>query len=339
MATEDHLDKETSVSLALKDAGVEFKTKSRAIAVIDRMAANFFERRGFKGERLVQIGRQKIDIELSLIKRASETLLKRVETDERFAESILAATFEQDTRRQLNKDGVIEAALEQLSRDPPGEVDSSSGPDELSPEFSDRFERYAEDASTDQLRERWGKVLASEVKKPGTFSTKVMRVIDELDSRTASLFERIVQYRVGETLLQPIMPELEFKEQVSLVSAGLLVDPGMAGHVTRFNGGRQDNGGAKLWLFPFGTYLVGLEQSVALTYGTAAPIKDSEGGPAVPVYLLTDVGKALSTIIPTDENVAGLSFYAKLKDYPPSGHVRLYAKSSNGQWQTVSAPA
>jgi hypothetical protein len=55
-----------------------------------------------------------------------------------------------------------------------------------------RFERFAEDASTDELRQRWGRVLSAEIRKPGTFSPKVLRIVDEIDQSTAAIFERVL---------------------------------------------------------------------------------------------------------------------------------------------------
>ncbi|MEK1888539.1 MAG: DUF2806 domain-containing protein, partial [Phyllobacterium sp.] len=205
------------------------------------------------------------------------------------------------------------------------------------PEFSDRFERYAEDASSEQLRERWGKVLASEIKKPGTFSGKVLRVIDELDSQTASLFERLMQYRIREALLKPIMPELNFADTLALVSAGLIVEPGLSGHVTEWTEMR-DNQGSELWVYGFGKFALGLKKDSPITYGTDAPIEENNGKPANPVFLLTDVGRALSTIISQDESKAGFQFLKKLKGYQPTEGVRFYVHDGGNNWKLLPTP-
>ena len=53
---------------------------------------------------------------------------------------------------------------------------------ELCPDFMARFQRYAEDACTDRLRERWGNVLAHEIKNPGSLTHRDLRLIDEAES-------------------------------------------------------------------------------------------------------------------------------------------------------------
>jgi Protein of unknown function (DUF2806) len=77
-------------------------------------------------------------------------------------------------------------AIEHLRHDGISASDAETGPSELSEEFMTRFETYAEGASTEDLRQRWGRILAREVKKPGTFSLKALRVIDELELQPRS---------------------------------------------------------------------------------------------------------------------------------------------------------
>ena len=122
-------------------------------------------------------------------------------------------------------------------------------------------------------------------------------------------------------------------DQVSLVSAGLLIDPGITGHILIQR--RKDkpwNGDLSLE-FKNG-------QSVSIPrdtkipddemLGLTGPIQLNEDEPAVPCYLLTEVGGAISTIFPTNDAVA--LFVEKLRQALPDVEVIEYQADDEGRY-------
>jgi hypothetical protein len=82
--------------------------------------------------------------------------------------------------RQHNIDSISAIAAEQLSEevsDVP--VDS---------DWATRFFREAQDVSNEQMQQIWGKLLAGEVTKPGSFSTRTLAVVSNLSSVEAAKF-------------------------------------------------------------------------------------------------------------------------------------------------------
>jgi hypothetical protein len=92
-----------------------------------------------------------------------------------------------ELRAQANKEGVAKKAIEYLSRESEQVSDKPETPEE---DWLNIFERYAEDASSEKLRDLWARVLAKEIRKPKSFSLRTMRFISELDSETAQLFQK-----------------------------------------------------------------------------------------------------------------------------------------------------
>ncbi len=338
MATEDYLDKETSLAVELTETGVKASARSRGVSGFDRLLGNISE----WGNMLLEPGivrrRAKMEGERQLIEATAKYGVERLGYDEKFAKRAFENHFGKIVKAQVNKDEVVRAALEDLRQDPPTEAQATSGPDEMDESFLNRFENYAEGATSEELRRRWGRILAAEIRQPGRFSPKVLRTVDEIDPETAKLFESLMRHRVRDALLKPIMPELNFSERVALVSAGLIVEPGMGQSISLIEGDGEN--GVKFWVFPFGEFAVGLEQNVKLSYGTASPIQDAKGIPAIPAYALTDVGRALSSIIAADENQAGLNFVAKLKDYVDlvPAPLHMFAKNGDG-WKEIPVPS
>ncbi|MGB3042328.1 MAG: DUF2806 domain-containing protein [Xanthobacteraceae bacterium] len=164
----------------------------------------------------------------------SKALAKAVATDvigdkallQRAAQSFLAKEF----RSQTNKEAVAHKAIEHLSDGPDviqGEAQS------LDDDWINIFERYAENASSERLRDLWGRVLAKEIRKPKSFSLRTMRFISELDGETARIFQKHSAGIIdGDFLLKPynlIDPLLG--ELLSLEDAGLIV--GTQGSLSR----------------------------------------------------------------------------------------------------------
>ena len=88
------------------------------------------------------------------------------------------------------------------------------------------FEKHAENASSDRLREMWGHILAGEIRNPGSFSLTTLRVIAELDREIAEGFEKAVKTRMAPGVL-PKPPDLvgtALMELTFLEEVGLLQD-------------------------------------------------------------------------------------------------------------------
>ncbi|MFN3514619.1 MAG: DUF2806 domain-containing protein [Phenylobacterium sp.] len=94
-------------------------------------------------------------------------------------------------RKQINKEAVLKAAAEETARKHgEGKCDETSEPDA---DWMNIFERYAEDASSERMQTLWGRVLAGEARKTGTFSLRSLRFLSEVDQETAQCFEEFAQ--------------------------------------------------------------------------------------------------------------------------------------------------
>ena len=221
MTNDDHLDKETSLSAKLSENGIEAKAKSRFISGVDRLLGNVTEFANVYLEKKTGSQRSRIEAERLIIKAAVEAVTVDVREDKLLAQHILENGFSQMSRRQLNKEKVIEATKIELESSPPNDDNSSTGPDELSEDFLNRFERYSEDATEDEAREKWAKVLAAEIKLPGQFSAKVMRTIDEIDNQVAAMFTIAASHRIGNSIPKALYSP-DYPTQVALDEAGLV---------------------------------------------------------------------------------------------------------------------
>jgi hypothetical protein len=312
--TEDHLDKETSVSVDVTPTGFSARIKSRFLSAIDRLGGNVLERRNASMEAEAAEIRAKTTANVKLIEAVTELGIEQLKANPEIAARAMETHLGVVFRRQENKDAVVAVAIEDLRTHPPNEEEATTGGERLTDDFLNRFERYAEDATSEELRAKWGKILAAETRKPGTFSSKVMRVVDELASSSAVLFEGLCRHRIADTIVKCLAGDLSFADRAALVTAGLILDPGMAGHIRRFVEGQSSTGDA-MWVTDLGPAAVAIPRPLKqpatqrkqniLTFGDQ---------PAIPIYALTDVGHAVSSIFEDHQADACTAYLDRLSN-------------------------
>lgn len=92
---------------------------------------------------------------------------------------------EQQAKRRANVVTVIAEAAERLS-------DANDASDEaVDPDWSARFFSYAQDVSTEELQQLWGKILAGEVVKPGGVPLRTLELLRNMTKKEAQLLLRL----------------------------------------------------------------------------------------------------------------------------------------------------
>lgn len=301
---DDHLDKETSVSAEITPTSLRATAKSRAVAAIDRLIGNVFDRLNAPLEARIAEIRAQSAARIKIIDTLTALGIERLQSNPEIAARAVQAHIDTIIRRYQNKLSVVAAAIEDLERQPPNPDEAESGPETLSEEFLSRFQRYAEDATQETLRQKWGRILAAEIRKPGTFSLKTMRIVDELDRTSALLFERLCEHRIGNCIPKCLSGELTYDHATQLTISGLLVEPSL-GQIRRFE--KVTHGEKDLWIAKLGNARVAFLRTTQIPKDDnpeLAPVTkiypkvfDESYMMGVPIYLLTDAGHAISSIL------------------------------------------
>lgn len=130
-------------------------------------------------------------------------------------------------RKQSNRDAVARTMLEELQtilQNHPTETQNSSAT-EVDDDWLNVFERYAEDATSERMQGLWGKVLAGEVRKPGTFSTRTLRFLSEFSQNDALTFESFSQKAFGNVSPRKALltdDSKDIKSLIELEASGLI---------------------------------------------------------------------------------------------------------------------
>lgn len=131
--------------------------------------------------------------------------------------------FVDTLNREYAKERIGLYSLREAARDPDATIDTSSEK-KTSESWFTRFWSYAENMRDDELQERWGKVLANEVRRPGSISLKALDILYTLDTRDALNFEKIVPYVLNDDF---ILDECFEHEKISYLSIATLESIGI----------------------------------------------------------------------------------------------------------------
>ncbi|WP_337025196.1 DUF2806 domain-containing protein [Pantoea anthophila] len=101
-------------------------------------------------------------------------------------------------RKAKNRLEVAKKAAEHLPTSSEGEnLEKSAAPND---DWMNNFIRYAEDASSDRMRDLFGRILAGEVSRPGAFGVTTLRTLSELEQDIAEDFTYAWSLSVGDSV-------------------------------------------------------------------------------------------------------------------------------------------
>jgi len=270
-----------------------------------------------------------------VVARAQQELLDASASEvprlvERQKTQLLLSDFLDDRSRRLrNKAAIASETISILSQhaletgaagEPSSEGDPSPSPNDINDDWLNIFSDHAERASSAQLQSLWARILAGEVRTPGSFSLPTLRFVAELDREIAVLFEKYVQYVVSDSI--PRRQEIEgepLQELLALEEAGLISNVGMPLHRT--------------YSATDGKHL-SIIQSKSLIFITLS----NSNNIVYSISPLTRVGRELKSILPDFDGAVALIRLAKLIETSASSIELASASVAEGQdlaWRPV----
>lgn len=174
----------------------------------------------------VDVGEQEVPDQTSLL--SSDVLSELV------ARAQEKAAIDQ-LKREINLMRVVHIASEEagnLDEPPSDQADKA-----VEPDWIRRWQSSAENVSSDDVQQLWGKILAGEVNRPGSFSLRTLTILSQITSSDARLVERIGPLVLEGSCLASVFPTrfgeqkfgISMEDLMVLDELGLLVASGMGG--------------------------------------------------------------------------------------------------------------
>ena len=221
MKNGDHLSNAVGVKGQLTDTSISVRTKSRAVAALDRLCGAAMDVPAASLENMADRIRGKGRI-VSTLQDAAMQKINEAEDIAPVIDAIVASGIDSF----VNQKYVTERAVAHLvSHGHETDFEPESTAEEVDADWLNYFSGYAEKASSEKVRDLWGRVLAGEVRRPGAFSLSTLRFLAEMDQKIATLFEEEVRFRyhgrfivrTSKRLEGELLDRLKLLEEVGLI--------------------------------------------------------------------------------------------------------------------------
>lgn len=208
----------------------------------------------------------------------------------------------QEMKKQQNIEAVVSNAYSELEG-----VDSVSNTPVDEDWISEFFDCVA-NISTEKMQVLWGKLLAGEVKKPGSFSLRTLEILKRLSVKEANIFKEIAPFVLqckgdaeGTYIDHFLLPDekngilkkynIPFIKIMLLSEAGLVSESTQVSIVLKIETNQSE-------------VIEGINKSIKITNIGNGAVEFAH-----PAYLLTEAGKELWSIVLTKENQENANTY------------------------------
>ena len=136
---------------------------------------------------------------IKLIYTSANQIAQQMQTDPEYARVAVEKFGQRVLREQVNLDLITQkAAIElQSASDSGDQVGVDESGDTINDDWLNTFEAEARQISTDEMQAYFGKVLAGEITKPGSYSRRTVKILGSLDQNTASHFLRLCSLSIS----------------------------------------------------------------------------------------------------------------------------------------------
>lgn len=125
-------------------------------------------------------------------------------------------------REQRNLDAVSAIAVDELRADEPASSKNQHANNDeeqtINDDWLNTFEEEARQISTEEMQALFGRILAGEIRNPGSYSKRTVKILGNLDQNTAALFKKLCSICV--VLEEPV--EIRDKRLVQIINVPLL---------------------------------------------------------------------------------------------------------------------
>jgi hypothetical protein len=149
------------------------------------------------------------------LEAAGEIAVRRIAKDGPFAERAIAYAYAESFMHQANRERIAELAAEEFSREPPNQ----DAPKLIDADWLTNFARLAENVSSEDLQQIWAKLLAGEIKNPGTFKISTLHRISLLSREDAEVMHDFLRYTINSNFVfkYPSKPRIPSEADAILV--------------------------------------------------------------------------------------------------------------------------
>jgi hypothetical protein len=230
----------------------------------------------------VQKIRDKTRLSSSIADAIAKEAAGKISSSDPLVSALIEDMLADHARKLSNKALVLQRAADHISDDPQTADQAKHIPQD---DWLNTFGTISQDITSDEMRERFARLLAGEMKKPGSFSISTMRVISGMSQVLALQFAEVCQELIGHMIFWSEKYNLgdPWNRICMLRDAGLFSPINSSIHEPKESD--QDPDGNYYWK-------LGMTECFLRIHFT--PGSKSE----VPIFNLTNIGREIAAILP-----------------------------------------
>ena len=136
---------------------------------------------------------EQIKVDPEFPQRASNTFAKKILREQYNLETILG--FATDILKKTKADNSTNENTSEQNKeqaaDPTNQDENTNEEKTIDDDWFNVFEKEGSQKSSEDMQRRFGRVLAGEIEKPGSYSIKAVKILSELDQNIAALFKKL----------------------------------------------------------------------------------------------------------------------------------------------------
>lgn len=140
-------------------------------------------------ERHLAEKKSQSDARITVNQTVAQRISEQLNVPEEYVTLAVAKSFGNIAQEQLNLDSILEKTQQILQNTPQDENHTEKTIEDISDDWLNRFRGSACQKSTEEAQKLFAKVLAGEIRKPGSFSLKALTTLADMDQKVAQLFQ------------------------------------------------------------------------------------------------------------------------------------------------------
>ena len=170
--------------------------KLNTVKAIDRLCASVIDIPAAYLEGVAKEKRVEIEGRVKLTQESTEQIAQQIQVPEEYIKSAGKKFAHRVVREQMNLDTIAKNAVRELEENNTktnqnGNNSSNAQQKMINDDWLNNFEKEAKYKSTEEMQHLFGRILAGEIKQPGSYSIKAVKALSELDPTVAKLFKRL----------------------------------------------------------------------------------------------------------------------------------------------------
>ena len=171
--------------------------KLNTVKAIDRLCASVIDIPAVYLEGVVKEKRAEIEGRVKLTQESTKQIAQQIQIPEEYIKNAGKKFAHRVVREQINLDTIAENAVRELEKEDNTKTNQNANANSniqqtmINDDWLNSFEKEARYKSTEEMQKLFGRILAGEIKQPGSYSIKAIKALSELDPTVAKLFKRL----------------------------------------------------------------------------------------------------------------------------------------------------